>query len=145
MEAQVNMSNPDNDKQAWDNFAYTVEVLLASALAQDDLGLRPAFEMPAVAAAASNAELDHREFEGGHLDIHAGLEQKVYIVFTLNDPSHSPTALSITTPENKTVQTALPAPEPNGRILLIKDLSKDDDKVFISLLRNPNVTGFFLS
>ena len=101
------------------------------------------FHMPAVAAAASEEQIDDRAFAGATVRIRVTGRQ-AYVVVTLLDTQEHPSALLIESPLGELARGTLPVPDENGRIMLIKDLGNADDALFVRLLRDPKSSGVFL-
>ena len=102
-------------------------------------------ELPPVIAAAGDEVVDDRSFGGGTVQIRPSAEgRQVYVLLTMDDPRDSPNSLLIESPDCEMARAALHPPDPEGRIFLIKDLTDEDDALFVRLLRNPGSTGIFL-
>ena len=107
---------------------------------------RPILRMPALAAAASDREVNDRVFEGATVRIRPSIiGQQFFVQLTMEDPKASPSSLVIELPEeNLTASSVLEPPDGEGRILMIKDIADKDDGLFVRLLRDPRSTGTFL-
>lgn len=110
---------------------------------------RRAFRMPALAAAATDREIDERSFDGASLRVCPSARPgHVFVILQFEDPTNTPSALLVESPEGEMVRMALPAMyldgEGDSRITLVKDTANAADALLISLLRNPASTGIFL-
>ncbi len=99
-------------------------------------------------AAASDAGADfHRQFEGGTLRIcAAGVGKQVYLTIVLDDPAIAPRMLLLESKRHSRIERlTLPERDVDGEILIILDLADAIDAMLIGMLRDPTVSGLFLS
>jgi hypothetical protein len=88
------------------------------------------------AAAAGGEEASELNFKGGRVRmIPSSVEHQVYIMIQLNDPNDPPRSLFLHRRE-EIAKVALPAPESDGTIFLLKDLNDPEDARFVRLLRD---------
>jgi hypothetical protein len=90
------------------------------------------------AAAAGGAEISELSFAVAS----GSSPQASASMILLNDPKDSPRILFVEC-RDEIVKVALPAPESDGSILLLKDLNDPEDARFVRLLRDPDVIGDF--
>lgn len=94
------------------------------------------------AAAAGGDRLSERTFPGGRLRIiPSSVGQQVFISIHLDDTKDPPSLLAMELPDAEVAKVALPPPESDGTILLIKDLADADDARLVRLLRDPMSSG----
>jgi hypothetical protein len=111
------------------------------------------FEMPALAAAASDREVDERSFDGASLRVRPSAQPgQVYIIVQFDDPASAPSALLVESAAGEMARMALTVDEKgsrrelddDGRLLLVKDLGNETDAQLVRLIRDPLSTGVFL-
>jgi hypothetical protein len=111
------------------------------------------FEMPALAAAASDREVDERSFDGASLRLRPSAQPgQVYIIVQFDDPASAPSALLVESAAGEMARMALTVDEKgsrrelddDGRLLLVKDLGNETDAQLVRLIRDPLSTGVFL-
>jgi hypothetical protein len=111
------------------------------------------FEMPALAAAASDREVDERTFDGASLRVRPSAQPgQVYIIVQFDDPASAPSALLVESAGGEMARMALTVDErgsrreldDDGRLLLVKDLGNETDAQLVRLIRDPLSTGVFL-
>jgi len=112
-------------------------------------------QIPGVVAAAGDRDLDDRTFEVPVTDAApiqisirirpAGIGRQFTIEIRFSDALDPPRAMQIENEHlNQVAKTALPAPDIEGRILIIKNMANENDAQFLRLLRKPTTTGTFL-
>jgi hypothetical protein len=63
----------------------------------------------------------------------------------MDDPADKPSALLLEGPDGTDMaRCTLDQFDEDGKILLIKNLSNEEDRRFVALLRNPEASGAFL-
>jgi hypothetical protein len=108
---------------------------------------RPALlatEMPALAAAATGDGVRERTFPGGSVRITKSSLGDMLIQFSLEREGPHPRALLLEGEGGDLGWTDLPPPDAEGRILLIKDMAKEEHSGFVRLLQDPQSRGTFL-
>jgi hypothetical protein len=109
--------------------------------------------MPALAAAASDREVDERSFDGASLRLRPSAQPgQVYIIVQFDDPASAPSALLVESAAGEMARMALTVDEKgsrrelddDGRLLLVKDLGNETDAQLVRLIRDPLSTGVFL-
>ena len=106
---------------------------------------RRLFTMPAMAAAATDREVDERTFAGGTVRIRASrVPNQIYVLVTLEDARRPPRALLLEGSEGETLMLDLPEPHEDDVIRILKDLRRAEDAAVIRLLRAPATSGTFL-
>jgi hypothetical protein len=111
----------------------------------DDVMSRGVLEIPAVAAAASDRALEERTFPGGRVRIvKSSRGHDMLILLRIERRGSYPSALLLEGDRGEHARTALPAPDSDGRILLIKDMAKAEHAHFVRLLQDPRSRGTFL-
>jgi hypothetical protein len=113
-------------------------------------------EMPALAAAANDSGLGDqplfidRPLQGGHVQSGRvkGWESDdgmVQILFILDEIENPPGKFMLVgSEEGEQVRLDLPLPDRDGKILLLKDKEKEDDRLFLRLLQDTKTVGTFL-
>jgi hypothetical protein len=133
----------------WRDFSHTVDVLISSSLARDDMApLTHArtvrFTMP-YAVAASDRLLNQRMFPGGLIDIVEAEDHahQVYIVLKLDDPSIAVEELLLTSTTGETAILRLDALDQDGIAQMLLDTKLETNATIVRLLRHPDTMGTF--
>ncbi len=110
------------------------------------LGLSPlpALAMPALAAAASDTEIEERAFPGGRVRSRRVRDHEIEVLFSFDEPGKPPHALWLEGPAGEMWLEPLPSPFSEGEIFLVKDLENEAHSAFARLLRDPSSIGEFL-
>lgn len=102
------------------------------------------WELPAVVAASSGGTTK-RTFAGGTIEVRPSrIERQVYVMIRLDAEGRGPRALIMESTSGQIVRAALPAPDEQGGIVLIKNLDDEDDGRLVALIADPNATGALL-
>lgn len=102
-------------------------------------------EMPRLAAASSADDLQERRFPGGKVWNVAseGNDQQVIFVAEFEDPDYAPASLKLIGADGATATLKLERPE-GGVVQIPLDLSNDNHRRIVELLRDPGSIGFFI-
>ncbi len=99
--------------------------------------------VPRAAAASVEGGLAERAFDGGKIRIVGSVrEGRIFVSIKLSSVADPPQML-ILERGNELAKTALPAPESDGTIMVMKFLASKEDADFVALLRDPSTTGVF--
>ena len=102
------------------------------------------FELPALAAASSEA-VESRRFEGGSVRIHPSrVPGQIYVVLRFTWPSGAPRMLLLESATGDLLKRALPAADPQGEVMMVLNERSDGDAGFLRLLADPTSTGTFV-
>lgn len=103
--------------------------------------------LPALRAAADDAEVSERTFDEGAVRLVASaVSHHVYVVIRLNSPASAPTRLIVESdPPGEVASTVLPSPEADGVIVILKDITVEPEALLLRLLRSPTTVGTFLA
>ncbi len=98
------------------------------------------------AAAASDRVLNERHFSGGVVRIAQSEASSIqfYIVVELNDPKDPPRALLLESSTGELAKLHLEAPDEDGIIQILLDVSAHEAERQLALLRDPTATGLFI-
>jgi hypothetical protein len=98
------------------------------------------------AAAASQGELQERNFPGGNLRIRpSSVPGQVYLIFTIGSELRACRFLLLEGADGSTARIELPEPDVDGGMLVIQDIAGNEaDASAIRLLCNPTTSGVFL-
>jgi hypothetical protein len=102
-------------------------------------------ELPRLAAASSAEDTQERWFPGGRVwnVTSEGNDTQVIFVAEFEDSDYAPTALKLIGPEGVAASLKLERPE-NGIVQMPLDLSNENHRLIVQLLRDPGSTGFFI-
>jgi hypothetical protein len=102
-------------------------------------------ELPQLAAASSADDLQERRFARGKVWNVAseGNDQQVILVIEFDDPNYAPAMLKLCGPDGFTANLKLERPE-GGIVQMPLDLSNDDHRLIVQLLRDSQSTGVFI-
>jgi hypothetical protein len=100
--------------------------------------------LPALAAAASDTQVEDRAFPGGRVRSRRVREHELEVLFTFEDAGAAPRALWLEGGSGEMWLEPLPPPGSDGEIFLVKDLDDPPHELFARLLRDPATIGGFL-
>jgi len=98
------------------------------------------------ASAASHGDLEERIFPGGRLQLCPSvLPGQIYLIVSIENTAPSPRMLLVEGKNGEVARIALPAPDPDGSMLVIQDTANNEgDALAVRLLRDPSSSGVFL-
>ena len=98
------------------------------------------------ATAASQGELQERDFPGGILRIRpSSIPGQVYLIFSIEPGVRAPRLLMIEGAAGNVARISLPEPDADGSMLVIQDTARNEaDANAVRLLRDPTTSGTFL-
>lgn len=132
-----------NDTTKWLNFIHTIDVLVASALAQDDMkqsapGRTILFTMPAAAAASTGAVTQQDNQIVSWRLIQSRREDTYALVIEWKHSGLPPTSLVVEDAEGLDfAERRLPDPDADRKIRMLLNTRDHSDAHFIELLTKP--------
>lgn len=101
-----------------------------------------------VAIAASTSELSRRTLSGvgGTIEIRPSrVGRQVYVIIRPEHRRLAPRVLLMESESGLIARTALPEPDDQGNLMLLKDLDVAEDSQLIELIQDPTATGALLT